>query len=126
MTSEPLGTALTVFLVAIGGGTGAMTRFLIDRWITKRVSKGFPWGIFVVNVTGSLILGVIVGFFDGPLVTVLGTGLLGGYTTFSTASIDAFKLVGDKDFSRAFGYAFGMLAACILAATLGLVISSAT
>ena len=113
---------LLVVLVAVAGGIGAVIRFLIDKWITGRIAQKFPWGIFIVNATGSFALGAVVGFLSGPIALILGTGLLGGYTTFSTASIDAFKLIGAKDFSRAATYALGMLVTCMVAAMLGTIV----
>ncbi len=85
-------------LVALGGGLGAVTRFVVDAEIGRRVTRwGIPLGTVVVNVTGSFLLGLIVGWWtyhagDPGLKAALGTGFMGGYTTFSTACVEAARL----------------------------------
>ncbi|MEE6280418.1 fluoride efflux transporter FluC [Georgenia sunbinii] len=106
-------------LVAVGGGVGAVLRFLVDGLVT-RCGRG-RLGVPVVNVTGSFVLGLVVGWFGaGELGAVLGTGLLGGYTTFSAASLDAVRLVRDERRPAAVGHAVGMLVLGLGAAALGL------
>lgn len=85
-------------LVAAAGGLGAVSRFLIDTWIGHR-SQGSPvlLGTLVINVTGSFLLGLLTGWWmlrtgDPGWKLVVGTGFLGGYTTFSTASVEAARL----------------------------------
>lgn len=81
-------TALLVFLAA---GTGAYCRYRLDSWAQGRWPGPLPWGLLIVNLTGSLALGFLTGAVtrlasgEGQLLTlILGTGLLGGYTTFSS------------------------------------------
>lgn len=82
-----------IALVALAGGVGAALRFLVDGLVTRHVRARVPWGTVVVNVTGSFLLGLLVTTTgDGDVRTVLGTGLLGGYTTFSAASVEAVSL----------------------------------
>jgi CrcB protein len=52
--------SLDVFWVGIGGGIGAITRYLLGLWIAERLGTAFPWGTFVINVTGSLLIGIIL------------------------------------------------------------------
>ena len=82
---------MTVILVAIGGGLGAVARFGIASMIPK-MKGGFPLGITIVNVVGSFLLGIVVGVVEASelalAVEPVTTGLLGGFTTFSTWMVD--------------------------------------
>jgi len=85
-------------LTFLAGAAGAVTRFLLDAWTKQRWQSPFPLATVFINITGSLILGVLAGvvLFDGQpsaWQTVLGTGFCGGYTTFSTASFETVRLV---------------------------------
>ncbi len=97
-------------LVAVAGGVGAVLRFVLDSFVQSRVGGRFPLGIVIVNVTGSLALGVLTALVtvvgQGVLV-VVGVGLLGGYTTFSTAMVDAVRLLLDRRVTAFVGYTFG-------------------
>ncbi len=84
--------------IAVAGGAGALARALLDAEIRRRVEPSFPVGILVVNVSGSLLLGVISGLalYHGlPATprTVLGTGFCGGYTTFSTFAFETVSML---------------------------------
>jgi CrcB protein len=106
--------------VALGGAVGATLRLLVDTWVGARTRPGRGWGIVVVNVTGSFAIGVVVGAVPtGDARTVLATGLLGGYTTFSTASLDSARLALRGRGGAAVLHAAGTAAACVLAAWLG-------
>lgn len=87
---------MIVLLVGLAGGLGAMARFSLDSWITARWRAQIPIGTVVINVTGSLLMGLLVGWAlrsgGDAVLAVLGTGFLGGYTTFSTASVEAARL----------------------------------
>lgn len=77
-----------VLAVALGGAVGAPLRYLLDRWVTRRVAgpgpaRAFPWGLLVVNVLGSLVAGVVLAATTGDLRTLLLVGLCGAFTTFS-------------------------------------------
>ncbi|HWD51056.1 MAG TPA: fluoride efflux transporter CrcB [Acidimicrobiales bacterium] len=83
----------------VAGAAGAVLRYLVDRYVQGRVESDFPYGTVVINVTGSLVLGFLTGStlhhgLSATWVTVLGTGLCGAYTTFSTFSYDTFRLLG--------------------------------
>ena len=90
---------MTVLLVAVGGAVGAPLRHLVDAWVTARL--GVPWGTFVVNVTGSFVLGLVAASAPGWLVTLVGVGLCGALTTFSTFSVETVRLLQLGDGRRA-------------------------
>lgn len=116
-----MSVAMVLGCAALGGGVGAAARYAVDEWVTARWRRDFPLGIFLVNVTGSLLLGLLVGFTTPVAWTALvGTGVLGGYTTFSTASLDAVRLARHGRGGMALGYAVGTMLATMCAALLGL------
>ena len=80
--------------IALLGGAGAVARYLVEQAVTRRAGGGdFPLGHLVVNVTGSLLLGLVVGAaLEGDAFKLAGTALLGSYTTFSTWMLDTFEL----------------------------------
>ena len=91
---------MTVLLVALGGATGACLRFLTDRWVQARHDTGFPWGTLVVNAIGSLLLGLLAGasLFGTELPVLqplLGVGLCGALTTYSTFGYESIRLIID-------------------------------
>ncbi len=115
---------MILLLVSVAGGLGAVARFALDSFITTRWPAPVPVGTVVVNVTGSLLLGLLTGWAlvnDGSdLLAVLGVGLLGGYTTFSTASVEAARLVRSGRGLGAALHAVGMVVLGLGAAIVGL------
>ena len=106
--------------MALAGGLGAGTRFGIDAWMRPRASSSLPWSTHLINVSGSLLLGLIVGLGAGDTwLTIAGTGFLGGYTTFSTATVETVHLALDGRYRAAFVNAIGMLVLSVGAAALG-------
>jgi CrcB protein len=93
--------------VAVGGAIGSVARLLIGAAVQQRLGTSFPLGTLVINVTGSLLLGLLVRVaLDTPAVTptvraFLTTGLCGGYTTFSTFSYDTAVLIDEGSYVRA-------------------------
>lgn len=108
---------------ALAGGVGAVLRYLVDLGIARLAGRRFPWGILVVNLSGSFALGLVTAALPGAAV-LLGAGLLGGYTTFSTAMLDAVALWRDGERPAAAFDAVGMLLLGLLAAGLGLALGS--
>ena len=106
-------------LVFFGGGCGAVTRFWIGRGFA--VPGGFQWSTFAINVAGSLALGwLAVLCKDRPAwFLLLGTGVCGGFTTFSTFSIEALRMLEANEYGSAIGYVFGSVVAGIAGAWLG-------
>lgn len=89
---------MIALLTFLAGALGAVTRFGLDFAIKQRWRSPFPWATVIINVSGSLLLGVLAGvvLFDGgspAWQTVLGTGFCGGFTTFSTASFETVRLI---------------------------------
>ena len=114
-----------LLLVALAGGVGAGLRYVVDRLLTPTRGGRFPRGILVVNVSGSFALGVITGLgaaIAPELSLVLGLGLLGGYTTFSTVSVETVLLAQRRRWRDAALNLFGTLVLAVLAAALGLLL----
>ena len=86
---------MSYLLVFVGGGLGASLRHFINLMCARLFGTGFPWGTFLINITGSTVMGLIAGYlaFRGGASQhwrlFLMTGILGGYTTFSAFSLDA-------------------------------------
>lgn len=95
MTGEV--SLVAALLVAFGGGCGTWLRWRLDRFIKDRSTSDLLVSLLVINTLGSLVLGVLFGLTDNWwLIALLGTGLCGGFTTFSTASVDAVGLFRRK------------------------------
>lgn len=119
-------SVIELILVALAGGAGAGLRWLVDA--TLRRDRGFPWPILLVNVTGCFVMAVLATAFAGHgsmALTVATTGLLGGYTTFSTVSVDVVELWLARRYVAAVGNGAGTLVACALAAALGMLAARA-
>jgi CrcB protein len=119
----PLGVLLAI---AAGGAVGSLLRYFVAAQVQSAVSPGFPWGIFVVNITGGFIMGVIVELgalkmsFTPELRAFLTVGILGGYTTFSTFSLDSALLIERGDYFGAATYIVGSAVLSIVALFAGL------
>lgn len=82
--------------VALLGGLGAVGRLLLDAAVSGRTGRGFPWGTLAVNLSGAFVLGLLTGAaLGGDGLRLLGTGLLGAYTTFSTWALEAHRQAED-------------------------------
>jgi fluoride exporter len=116
---------VTWLLVAIAGGLGAASRFLLDRALSDRLAHRLPIGTFVVNVSGSFAAGVVVGLLarelvPGPLGTVVAGGFLGAYTTFSTAMYETVRLLEEGGRLAAVANLLLTAVAALLAAVVGM------
>ena len=115
---------MIVVLTLVAGACGALARFLLDSSIKSRWQSPFPWATVIINVTGSLLLGILAGlvlFHGQPTAwqTVVGTGFCGGYTTFSTASFETVRLVQQNRRSLALLNAVGSLVLSVAACAVG-------
>jgi CrcB protein len=91
-------TLLEVVGVGVLGGFGAVARFLLDGGIAARLGRAFPYGTLVVNLSGSVVLGVLVGPALPPRTSeVLTAGLIGAFTTFSTWMFESHRLGEDDE-----------------------------
>lgn len=118
---------MTVVLVAVLGGLGAASRFVVDGWIRARWNAPFPVATVLINVSGSLLLGLLAGgVLFGDLarswLVVGGVGFCGGYTTFSTAMVETVRLVQAGESHRAALNAVGSLVLAVGAASLGVAV----
>ncbi|WP_228386990.1 fluoride efflux transporter CrcB [Ornithinicoccus halotolerans] len=119
---------VTVLLVAAGGATGALGRYLLDRWVRQRHDSPFPWGTLLVNVLGSLLLGLLLGLASRGAVPpwavlLAGTGLCGALTTVSTFAYDTAALVADHRPALATANVLGSATLCLAAAAVGLALT---
>ena len=84
--------------VGLLGGLGAIARFILDGTVAGRLGRAFPYGMLTVNVLGSFLLGDFVGAALGPdTYRLVGTGLVGGFTTFSTWTLESHRLGEDGE-----------------------------
>jgi CrcB protein len=114
-------TSSTLLCAAsVAGGVGASLRLIVDGVVRTLAGNRLPWGTLTINVAGSLGLGALFGAEPSALVAaVVGTGLLGGFTTFSTASFETAVLVLERRRLAGLAYAVGTLTAAVAAAMLG-------
>jgi fluoride exporter len=105
------------FLIAAGGALGSMLRYAVQGWFRETFGARFPWGTFVVNISGCLLIGLLAGLFAGPRLVReeyrigLMIGMLGGYTTFSSFGLETFNLVNDGEFRLAL---VNMVLSCVI------------
>jgi fluoride exporter len=121
----------TTLVIAAAGALGAASRHLLESLVNRHWGDVFPWGTFVVNVSGSFALGALVGLFahrlDVPLwlQAAATVGFLGAYTTFSTLSLQVYRSTSTGHLAIAFANAFGSIAAGLLAVYAGILMGRA-
>ena len=117
---------MSYLLVFVGGGLGATLRYLINVTCARTLGTGFPWGTFLINITGSTVMGLIAGYLalkgeaSQPWRLFLMTGILGGYTTFSAYSLDAALLYERGEIGLAALYVLGSVVLSIAGLFAGL------
>jgi fluoride exporter len=126
---------LDVIWVGLGGGLGSVLRWWIGRVMAERYTGNFPLGTFLINISGSFVIGYLSVLFNVDwhnryghgmvLNAFLLTGLLGGYTTFSSMQLDAVKLAGGKHGHFAALYLLLSVGVGLLAASLGAALARA-
>jgi len=112
--------------VGVFGAAGAYARFAVAAAVTAHRPGDFPWGTFVVNLTGGFALGVLTGAgITGAALFVLGTGFMGGYTTFSTWMVETQRLGEDAELGLAGASLLGSMLAGLAATGAGWALAGA-
>ena len=120
---------IKLLLIALGGAVGTSMRYGIGLWVTRWFGQAFPFGTLAANVLGSFLLGVVmvsVGereVVGVPLKLVLGTGVMGGFTTYSSFNLETIRLAEDGAWGRAGLYVSATLIACAVAAISGIALA---
>jgi fluoride exporter len=122
---------MPLFLIGLGGFAGAISRYVVDGFVTDRTAGAFPWGTLVVNATGSFVLGLLFAMtterailpadIRGPVMI----GFIGAYTTFSTFMLESWRLVEGGSYGLALANLGGSIVVGLLAVFAGLVIGRA-
>jgi CrcB protein len=117
---------MPLFLIGLGGFAGAIARYVVDGYVAERVAGAFPWGTFVVNISGSFALGLLFALtvdravlpaeIRGPVLI----GFIGAYTTFSTYMLESWQLIGSGAFALALVNILGSAALGLVAVGAGL------
>ena len=113
--------------IALGSALGGVARYACQGWAARLISETFPWGTLIVNIVGCSFIGFFATFTgsDGrvivgpPMRQFVMVGICGGYTTFSSFSLEALNLVRDGQWAQAAGYVLGSLLFCLLGVWLG-------
>ena len=119
---------MTLVLVGAGGAFGAISRYLVDGWVASATGGGFPWGTLVVNVSGSFVLGLLFaasverGVLSPDIRAPILVGFIGAYTTFSTLTLETWRLVEDGSYVPAIANMGGSLILGLVAVVAGLMI----
>ena len=115
------------FWIFFGSGLGGLARFALSGVVANRFGETFPWGTFIVNATGSFLIGFIATFTDPESRILVGssarqfvmTGILGGFTTYASFSLQTLALAREGEWFRAAANAFGTFTLCFVAVWLG-------
>lgn len=115
---------MTLLIVFVGAGLGGIARYAFGGWVQGLAGPAFPWGTLCVNITGALLIGLLYRFMEGVAIRpewrlFAGIGFCGGYTTFSTFSYEAVRLLQDGQWLRAFSYAVVSVVLSIAAVFVG-------
>jgi len=117
---------VTALLLAVAGGVGAVSRFVIDGIVRTRIAIMFPLGTMIINLSGSLLLGLLAGLVTAGLPTevqvLAGTGFLGGYTTLSSASVETVRLIQERRSAAVIANGIGMVILATALAFTGMII----
>ena len=117
--------------MGVGGFAGAISRYLVDGFVSDRTGGGFPWGTLVVNVSGTFLLGLLFAMtmerailpaeIRGPVMI----GFIGAYTTFSTYLLESWRLIEDGAWAMALANLGGSIAIGLVAVAAGMIIGRA-
>ncbi len=118
-----------LLLIALGGAVGTSLRYGVGVGMTRWLGAGFPFGTLAANILGSFLLGVVMETAGDrqlagvPVKLVLGTGVMGGFTTYSSFNLEALRLAEQGAWGRAGGYLGVTLLTCLLAGVGGIVLA---
>src|SRR5258708_488301 len=121
----------TLVGIMIAGALGAAARYGLDGFVSDRAGSAFPWGTFVINISGSLVLGFVFTVLtervaiDSALRFSITTGFIGSYTTFSTWMLETARLIQDRSYLLATWNAAGSVVAGLAAVGAGIVVGRA-
>lgn len=116
-------------MIGLGGALGAIARYQLGIMIQNRISVGFPWGTFVVNTSGCLVMGIATTLLTDRLVVhpnwryLVPIGFIGAYTTFSTFELETYRAVTEGGWALGFANVVGSVVAGYAALWLGIVLS---
>jgi fluoride exporter len=118
--------AVELAMTLLGAGVGAVLRYLIGGWVSHRMGPEFPWGTLVVNTLGCFSLGLLEGIapVEKVLLFVLSSGVIAGFTTFSTLMLETLNLALAKERDRAFFNILGSMALGLPALSVGVYLGS--
>lgn len=117
---------MSALLVAVGAALGAVLRLIVDGEIGLRTRRAWPLATFAINVSGSLVLGALTGADVFPALSAFAvTGVCGGFTTFSTASVETLTMLRARRPTAAITYAIGSALVCVGAVALGALVGEA-
>jgi CrcB protein len=111
--------------ICLGGAAGTGARYLLSGWLLRAAGPGFPWGTLAVNVTGSFLLGLIMqvalatDLISPTLRLALTTGVMGGFTTYSTFNYETLQYLQRNEWLAAFANVAATLLVCLVAGALG-------
>jgi CrcB protein len=116
-------------MIAVGGAAGALARYQVAALIQARVPAGFPWGTFVVNISGCFVMGVVMTLLTERVVAhanwryLIPIGFIGAYTTFSTVEFETFRAISEHAFAIGAANAIGSVLAGYAALWVGVVLA---
>jgi CrcB protein len=121
---------MNLILVGFGGAFGSICRYLLGVLSMRTLGPGYPWGTYAANVIGGLLMGLLVGVLacrggadQEKWRLLLGVGALGGFTTFSSFSLEVVRMLETRNFIQAAGYVAGSVVLAIGAVFLGMLLA---
>ena len=122
---------MSFLFIAVGGAAGAVSRYVVDTWVSEQTMSSFPWGTFVVNISGTFVLGLLSAMaidrsvLPADIRLPVLVGFVGAYTTFSTLMLETWRLVESGSNALAIANIVGSGMLGIVALVLGLVVGRA-
>lgn len=122
---------MTLLLVGAGGFLGAVSRYLVDGWVSNLTGGSFPWGTLVINLSGSFVLGLLFALaveraaLPSSIRPPILIGFIGAYTTFSTLTLESWRLIEDGSWVLAIGNIGGSMLLGLVAVVAGLTLGRA-